>query len=324
MGSCLANLRPRINPIPQMEVVVVTHNSAMHIKPCLDSIFANGGVPIVVDNASRDETLDMIRSYHPGVQVVATGGNLGYAKAINKGFTQTRSEFVVLSNPDVVYQPDSISRMVNFLRGNPDVGVTGPQQMFPDGSWQRSYGDLPGIWTGIKDASGLSSLQRAIRRLLWPRRVDRRPKEVPYLDGAVLVVRRKVFESLGGFDEDFYFYGDESDLCARLWKAGWRAVFFPDALVTHVRGADSVHVDRSDRFPSFMVESHLRVAKKHLRPWKVRVYARLQQVYFQRMILAHRFLRLLAPSAQRVDLDRVIVTFEAYSRLWRAHLRQQG
>ena len=299
-----------------IEVVVVTHNSAMHISDCLKSIAASDACALVVDNASTDETLTIIREMFPETPIFPAGGNLGYARAINLGFAKTRAEFVVLSNPDVIYDPRAIPLLVSFLRKHPDVGIAGPQQVFPNGDWQRSYGDLPGLRAGIKDAIGVTSLHNWTRRLVWPRKIDRRPKEVPYLDGGVLVARRAAFEMIGGFDELFSFYGEDSDFCARLKKSGFGVAFFPEAEVKHARGASSVQVDRSDRFLHFLAGSQAKLARKHLAPWKLPLYMWLEGAGFRRLAIIHRFLRLFVTNSRRAEFDSRIRRFEIYSRLW--------
>ena len=299
------------------EVVVVTRNSVGHIGPCIDSIVAAGAVPIVVDNGSRDGTLEVVRSHCPEAKIIATGENLGYGKAMNLGFRETVGDFVILSNPDVVFLEGSIPRMLEFLEKNPRIGITGPQQMYPDRSWQRSYGDLPGIWSGLKDATGVTTLQHRLRHILWPRRIDRKPKDVPYVDGAVLAVRRDAFVGAKGFDEAFFFYADESDLCARLRKAGWRIVFFPAAQVIHIRGADSAKTDLSEQFVRFQVTSQYLLATRHLPDWKVRAYARLQVTHFQRLGMMAR----LAQGVRGSDsnLQGKIRMFDALVQIWKQH-----
>jgi len=298
-----------------VEVVVVTRNSAGHIGPCIDSIVAQGGRPIVVDNGSTDRTLDIVRSRCSSAGIIATDENLGYAKAINRGFKETSGEFVILSNPDVIYLDDSIHKLVEFLRQNPQIGIAGPQQMFPDRSWQRSYGDLPGIWCGVKDAVGITTLRNRIRRMLWPTRLDRQPKDVPFVDGAVLAVRRSLFEAIGGFDEAFRFYSDESDLCARMKKAGWRNVFFPSAEVIHIRGADSAKVDRSDRFVRLTVYSQSLLAQKHLPRWEAQLYAKLQMCHYARLSLMARTLRFFVP--RDASLDYKLWVFSTFTKVWK-------
>ncbi len=305
-----------------VEVVVVTRNSAGHIGACVDSIIAARALPIIVDNGSADDTLEIVRSRCPEAKIIATGENLGYGKAMNLGFKETIGDFVILSNPDVVFLNGSIRQMVEFLNKNPKIGVAGPQQMYPDRSWQRSYGDLPGIWPGIKDALGITTLRNGVRRILWPRRIDRKPKEVPHVDGAVLVLRREAFLEMGGFDEEFFFYADESDLCARLRKAGWGVVFFPSAEVIHVRGADSAKVDRSERFVRYMVKSQSLLASKHLPPWKARVYARLQVCHFIRLGLMYRMSQWFGH--ENPSISYKVWMFDAYSRIWREYCESAG
>lgn len=298
-----------------VEVVVVTRNSAEHIGPCVDSILAGGGLPIVVDNDSGDDTLNIVRSKDPKIKVIAKRANLGYGKALNLGFEETTSEFVILANPDVMFLSGSIPRMVEFLQENATVGITAPQQMFPDRSWQASYGDLPGIWSGIKDVVGISTMQNALRRMLWPRKIDRSPKEVPYLDGGVLAVRRCAFLAVGGFDQSFFMYAEESDLCARLRKAGWTVVFLPSAEVIHVRGGSATSQDRAELSASYVARSQHLLAAKHLPPWKARAYARLQVGRFIRLGLTYRMLQRLGGRSSAHS--QKIRAFHAYTRTWK-------
>lgn len=304
-----------------IEVVVVTRNSAGHIGACVDSIVAGGGLPIIVDNGSIDDTLEIVRSRSREARIIATGENPGYGMAMNRGFQETKGECVILSNPDVVFLRDSIRQMTEFLAKNPRVGITGPQQMFPNRSWQRSYGDLPGIWSGVKDAVGITTLHNGARRFCWPRRMDRKPKEVPYVDGAVLAVRRQAYLRAGGFDKDFFLSADDGDLCARLKKAGWGVVFFPEAQVIHIRGGDTTKKDTSDRYVRFHVASHFLLASKHLPVWQARLFMWLERMQFRRLALTYRILRVLlwGPSVSRAEEN--IRMFEVYSKVIEEHLR---
>lgn len=278
-----------------VEVVVVTHDSQKHIAPCLDSLKTNGAVAVVVDNESNDSTTRIVSEQYPQVKLIPARGNLGYGRSVNKGFRETTGEFVLLSNSDVIYLPGSIQRLVDLLMDNADIGLVGPQQIFPNGGWQWSYGDLPGLWSGFKAASGVTTFQNACHKWFWPRRIDREPKDVPYVGGAAVLVRRKAFEAIGGFDESFFRYGDEADLCARLHKAGWRTVFCPASEVIHVRGGDSVQISPFELLQN-MVDSDMRVARKHLSPSHAAFYFRLKQLEYQRLSLMYKALHVLAPS----------------------------
>lgn len=293
----------------------MTWNSTTHIGACVDSIVAGGGLPIVVDNGSTDDTLEIVRARSREARIVAAGENSGYGKAMNLGFQETKGQCVILSNPDVVFLEDSIRQMAEFIANNPRIGITGPQQMFPNRSWQRSYGDLPGIWSGVKDALGITALHNGVRRVFWPRRIDRKPKEVPYLDGAVLAVRREAFLGTNGFDKQFFLSSDECDLCVRLRKAGWDVVFFPEAQVIHVRGGDTTKRDTSDRFVRYHVASQSLLASRYLPPWKARAYARLQVVHYGGLEWAYRFYRRFSRADGKVSYK--IQLLEHYSRIWR-------
>ena len=298
-----------------VEVVVVTRNSAEHIGPCLRSICETGALPVVVDNASADNTLAVVRGQWPQARVIASPENLGYGRALNLGFKEITSGVVILANPDVIFLEGSIQRMASFLYANPNVGLTGPQQRFPNGGWQRSYGDLPGLWAGIKDAVGITTVHNTLRRLVWPRRIDRRPKYVPYVDGAVLAVRREAFLDVGGFDEEFFFYSEEADLCGRIRRADWKVVFLPDAEVIHLRGASSAKEENgSDNPVQLLVKGQALLASKCLPGWKVRAYARLQVAHFARLALTYRMLRLLAKEGS--SAAQKIRMFDTYKRVW--------
>jgi N-acetylglucosaminyl-diphospho-decaprenol L-rhamnosyltransferase len=305
----------------EIEALVVTHNSAKHIVPCLDSLQANGATPIVVDTESTDSTVRLVSEQSPRVKLIQAGRNVGYGKALNLGFGQMTGDYVLLSNSDVVYLPSSVRRMVEFLEKNTNVGLVGPQQVFPDGTWQWSYGDLPGIWPGLKDAIGVTTLSNACRYWLWPRKIDRKPRDVPYVVGAVLLVRRKAFEAIGGFDERFFPGSDDCDLCARMQKSGWRTIFFPQAEVIHIRGGDFSQVPPSEHLRA-MVENQINLAWKYLPAWQARFYFWLEQVQFQRLSITYRVLRGVVPRGMTAILQNKGASTSVLAGIWRDKRQQ--
>jgi N-acetylglucosaminyl-diphospho-decaprenol L-rhamnosyltransferase len=304
----------------EVAIVIATHNSAGFIGPCLASIESSGAQIIVIDNGSKDETKSIIRRY-PEIQLIETDANLGYGKAINLGAKAVGEgcKYLILSNPDVIYRDDSVATLISFLKSHPEIGITGPRQVSPTGGWQRSYADTPGVWVGVKDVVGINSAVRCYRRLRWPKRVDNRPKEVGYVCGAVLALPRVAYLQANGFDEDFYFYSEESDLCLRLRKMGWKVVFCPFTEIVHYGGGSSTRVDTSDRFYRYLTTSQTRLAKKHLPLWKARIYVWLQKMYFQRLAYMLRFIRIFAPTR---DISRRIEITDIHVRLWADQLNQ--
>jgi GT2 family glycosyltransferase len=288
----------------------------------LDSLQANGAAPIVVDTNSTDSTVQLVSERNPHIRLIQAGRDVGYGKALNLGFNQTVGDYVLLSNSDVVYLRSSVRRMLEFLENNSDVGVVGPQQMFPDGSWQWSYGDLPGIWSGLKDAIGMTTFSNACRYWLWPRKIDRNPRDVPYVVGAVLLVRRKAFEAIGGFDESFFPGSDDCDLCAHMQKTGWRTVFCPHAEVIHIRGGDFSQVPASEHLRA-LVENQIKLARKYLPAWQARFYFWLEQVQFQRLSLMYKLLRGLLPHPMTALIQKKGVASEVLARIWRDKRQRQ-
>jgi GT2 family glycosyltransferase len=161
----------------------------------------------------------------------------------------------------------------------------------------------------------MTSWSNLIRRGLWPRKWDSRPKTAGYVDGAVLVVRRKAFLDVGGFDEDFFFYAEEADLCIRMCKAGWQVKFFPDSLVTHIRGSASSKIDSSDRFVRYLIAARILLAEKHLPKWEVSVYKKSQIIRFATLVRACRLLHALSVGGESCS-DK-INSFGVHERIWR-------
>ena len=220
------------------EVIVVSFNSAQDIRACVSSVLSNGATPIVVDNGSTDGTLNILADEFPQVRVVQNQKN-SYARAANIGFANTAGDVAVLSNADVVYPTDSISRLCAYLNAHRRIGVLGPQQVYPNGSWQRSWGMATSIPEALTELLGIASLNSAARRAMWPVRANRRSLNVGYVDGAVMLIRRLAYDSVGGFDERFPFSSEDTDFCVRVREDGWGVVCLPTVDVIHRRGGSS-------------------------------------------------------------------------------------
>ena len=303
----------------EIAVIIVTYNSAQFIRPCLASLAQSGADIIVVDNGSVDDTREIVRA-HPRVELIEASANLGYGKAMNLIALKTKHPYMILSNADVVYGKDTVAELVSFLKSNPRVGITAPQQVSPTGDWQLSYADAPGIVSGLRDALGLNSVLRVHRRFRWPNKVDHRPKEVGYVAGAVLALPRLAFTEVKGFDEKFHFYGEESDLCIRLREVGWKVVFNPLIEVIHHAGGHSTAVDRSEKFHRLLVQSQVMLARKHLVPWRARLYLRMRKMYYQELAWALRVVRVFTPANKAAHLSRKIRVADTCSNLWTEQL----
>lgn len=251
---------------------------------CIESVIDVSGEQepgiIVVDNASEDDTAEFIRSRFPNVNLIVNRENLGYAAAVNIGVRASQADCVIVSNSDVEFFPGSISTLAGYFYKNEDIGCAGPQQVYPDGSWQYSYGDIPGFRVGFKELFFVGALKRGIRKLFWKKLpIDRYPKEVDYIDGAVMAIRREAFDDMQGFDEDYFFYTEEADFCYRLKKKGWYVLFQPKALVMHVRGGSTSTMDISEKNVRMFIDSKILFCRKHCSPFHKRFYILLEYIH---------------------------------------------
>lgn len=306
------------------DVVIITYNNVRHIGACLDSLQPAPGRTIVVDNASTDGTAELVEAHDADVELVRMPENQGYAGAVNAGVDRVAAEAVIVANADVEFRSGCIEGLTRVLESERAVAVAGPQQVFPDGRWQRSYGRVPGAGEAFANLVGMTTLHHGIRRLLWPRAVDRRPRDVGYIDGAVMAIRRRVFESVGGFDEGFFFFGEEADFCMRVRAAGWRVVFVPEARAMHVRGGSSRGRVVSDAVLRQLAESKARLVSKHATRRGLRLYLSLERLHARKMAIATHLLEKLAPEPKKERYATMASGFRRYGRMVETLLRDEG
>lgn len=207
-----------------LDIVVVTFQSAEHLPRCLAGLPGAARV-IVVDNASTDGSADLAAEL--GAEVVRNPDNRGFAAAANQGARLGDGEAILFLNPDASVDGPGLGPLLSAL-DDPTVAVAGSRLVGIDGREQRSHWPYPSPALTWLEAFGLHRLAPVARRL------ERLPA---FLVGACLLVRRSAFERLGGFDEAFWLYGEEADLCRRAWNAGWRLRHVAVAAVRHVGGA---------------------------------------------------------------------------------------
>lgn len=304
-------------PDLHFEAVIVTYNSAEYIRPCLASLQKAGARIVIVDNSSFDETVSIIGKEFPEVRLISAKENLGYGKGLNLGIAKTSSPIILAANADTVFSEDSLQALAKFLEDHPRAGVAGPQQLFPDGSWQRSYGDIHGICEGIKTLIGVTSLAQTIHRVLLRFSPARSSKSVGYVDGAVMMIRREAFNEIGGFDEDFPYYCEDADLCLRLRDAAWDVVHVPSVHVTHVRGGSSTKVEGySDKYLRAQATARYQLVRKHSPGWCLWLYRQISILHARKMILIYRALQILGPASYAQHASMMALTFKR----WAAHL----
>lgn len=243
--------------VPGLSAVVVNWNARDVLLECVRSLRAAGvDDVVVVDNASSDGSAEAVEhSYGDGgVSVVRTGANLGFGAGANRGAAVARGEALLICNADVAVDPAAPATLAATLLADPGVGVVGPLIENPDGTVYPS----PRRFPSFVDALGHAALSMA-----WPANpFTRRYRQLDldrsvagpadWVSGSCFAARRDVWDELGGFDEGFYMYMEDVDLCRRVWAGGRRVVFEPNARVVHVQGRST------DQRPYRMIVAHHR------------------------------------------------------------------
>ncbi len=236
---------------PQVRVVVVTYFAGDFLPEMVATLQAASTRNVsvtVVDNGSTDGTVEYAAA-HPDLTLVEPGQNLGYGGGANVGVSESTEPWVVIANSDIAFQPAAIDRLVEAAARWPRAGALGPRILTTDGRLYPSARELPSLSRGIG---------HALFGWLWPTNPwtasYRREREDPvegttgWLSGACLLVRREAFEAVGGFDESYFMYFEDIDLCERLAKAGWDVVYAPDAVVEHHGGhSTSRHLEKMSK-----------------------------------------------------------------------------
>jgi GT2 family glycosyltransferase len=251
---------------PLLSVVIVSYNTRAMTLDCLRSLYddiaglgdAQSEV-FVVDNASHDGSAEAIREAFPQVQLIASNKNLGFGAANNLAMARARGEFFLLLNSDAFPLPGAIPTLLKYLQQHPNVGAVGPKLLNGDGSLQPSCWKFPAPRRAWAEALGLAALLPAHPvfgdYFRWAHDEER---HVDFVVGACVLLRRAVYEQVGGFDENFFLYAEETDWMKRMEAAGWPIAFIPWAQVTHLGGASSdskpgvnpLFFDGQDRFVS--------------------------------------------------------------------------
>jgi GT2 family glycosyltransferase len=248
-------------PDPLIDAVVVSYNSRDTLRDCVEPLIALPGVAVtVVDNASPDDSLAVVADLP--VRAIQSGRNAGFGAGCNLGMAAGSAPLVLFINPDARIEAADLERLVAVLDAEPDVCLVGPRLLDGDGQI------IPSVRRYQRTASAWAQalfLHRLLPRAEWANEIDGAPEvydRVVYpewISGAAMLGRRPALEAAGGFDEGFFLYCEDMDLCARLSAAGGRIRYEPGATVHHVGGHSA---PRSGLLP-VLIRSRIRYARKH-------------------------------------------------------------
>ena len=221
-----------------VSIIIVTLNGGRMLLDCVDSVFASTkGITfevIVVDNGSTDNSIDELAKRYPEIKLIRNGGNLGFAKAVNMGIDVSAGRYLCLLNNDTRVKEGTFESLVVLLNNKKDCGIVAPQLLNEDNSKQHSFDNIPTIATVL--------LNKSLLRILFPHKYPSKIQEVETsievetVIGACMMVKREVINKIGKLDEDYFVFLEETDLCLKARRAGWKIFFVPQAEVYHLQG----------------------------------------------------------------------------------------
>jgi GT2 family glycosyltransferase len=225
----------------RLAIIIVSYNSQGDLEAVLRSLTepapAVDHAIVVVDNASTDTTRRYVRDEWPRVRLIAAETNLGFSKANNLGIRNTSSELVLLLNPDTIVPPGAVDQLVSTLDTRPDVAIVGPRIVDGRGRAELSFGAMLTPWTELRQKVLVQGNDRGMPPFtVMVDRLTRRSREVDWVSGACLLIRRSDVEAVGGFDERFFMYTEDVDLCASVRERGRVVLFTAETEVVHLRG----------------------------------------------------------------------------------------
>jgi len=239
----------------QLDIIIVNYNSGNYLKNCVEAIYKNNGSIdnnykiTVYDNGSTDNSLIKVKEFFPGLQYIGNHINFGFAKAVNKVIESTDGDYILLLNPDVVIFPRVIDLMIKFMKENSNCGILGGEILGPLGYRQPTCRRFPNYFNVL---FGRRSLARRIfpknpfsSKYLYLNLDYKKSQQVDFVEGSLMMIKRKALEEVGLFDEGFFLYLEDADLCYRMKRSGWETWWLPQTYAIHYRGEnfrkDNIH-----------------------------------------------------------------------------------
>jgi GT2 family glycosyltransferase len=227
-----------------LDVVIVSYRCESLLRDCLTTLLANApeaGMRVeVVDNASGDGTAEMVRREFPQVALTVSDENVGFGAANNAGIAAGEAPYVLVLNPDTRITPGALDSLLALLEREPRVGMAGPRLELDDGTFDHaSRRGFPTPLGALGHFTGLGRGERAPAALSQYRATDVEAGPVDAINGAFMLIRRAALDQVGGFDERYWMYMEDLDLCFRFAEAGWATWYEPSVTVIHVKAGTS-------------------------------------------------------------------------------------
>jgi N-acetylglucosaminyl-diphospho-decaprenol L-rhamnosyltransferase len=255
--------------MPDISIIILSWNTRNLLASCLRSIYQTANdldmEIIVVDNASQDDSREMVRAEFPQVRLIENKENVGFARANNQAARIAQGQYIFLLNSDAELQTDSLQVMLTLMKNNPKAGIVGAQLINPNGSFQASHTNFPTLWREFLILTGLGRIFYGYWYPSHGPENELGPQAVDYVEGAALLIRRDIYLQQNGLDEGYFMYTEEVDICYRFRKSGWQVWYHPQARILHHGGASSLN-HRPQR-EGQLYRSRVRFLRKHYGNW---------------------------------------------------------
>ena len=256
---------------PNLTVIIVNYNTAHLLHRLFETLDAGRGVlnlqVIVVDNASRDNSIEILRSCYPNVELIENAVNVGFGRANNQALPFVRARYVLLLNTDAFMERNALVDTVDFMATHPQCGVLGVKLIGRDGSLQPSCRYFPTPWNVFLFSTGLDRFvpkARLVDDMSWDHAVTR---ECDWVPGCYYLIRREVIDRVGLFDPRYFLYYEEVDHCRAVRQAGWSVIYYPFTQVVHIGGesasSDAALTQLGRQISILQIESELLYFRKH-------------------------------------------------------------
>ncbi|MHC4593976.1 MAG: glycosyltransferase family 2 protein [Planctomycetota bacterium] len=278
-----------------VSIIIVNWNTRELLQGCLRSIREQtrdiNYEIIVVDNASTDGSVEIVKKNFPKVMLVENSSNLGFARASNIGIRSSKGRYICLINSDVIVLDDCIKNLMSFMDEHPGTGMAGPRILNPDRTLQPSCRHFPTIWNNLCQALTLNHLFPRTRFFSGPFMkywAHDEVRKVEVVTGCFWMVRCEAVDEVGSLDKDFFIYGEDIDWCKRFHEAGWDVIFYPKAEAIHVGAASSNNAP---------IRFYLEMQKADLKYWR-KHHGKIGKAGYTAVILLRNALRMIARALQ--------------------------
>jgi GT2 family glycosyltransferase len=316
----------------KLSIIILCWNDLKVIGDCLRSIYATTHSiefeVIVPDNGSTDGSIEFIRKNYPQVRMIENGKNLRFAKANNVGIRASQGEYVLILNPDTIIHEGTLDKIVPFADQHPEAGAFGCRVLYADGSYQDCIRPFPSIrseWIAALHLGALAHLSDWFQPgeyVDWKGETER---TVGWMAGCFILFRADLLKRLGGFDEQFFYYHEDMDLCRRVWEAGHTILYTPSVSITHLGGQST-----SKRFPPIAFALDGQITRylyyyKHYGPRGARQARRVSLVSLLLRRIGHGILQAVMPTENRkARLEHLQILFTWNLRVDPVRLVEHG